>query len=324
MRIGVSGLGSIGTRHARLLARMRGVELTGFDACGVTERVRTEVGDSMNVADSFEHLLECSPDGLVVATPDAFHLEQADAALAAGIPVLVEKPLSNDVDAAREFASRASAESVPVLVGYVMRYHSTMRRLDRVIRRGLVGTPVSFHASLSAYETLVVARNRFTPDMRYSLVYDYSHEFDYLQWLLGPVAACAASAMTADGVEPSQTPNVVGSVLELESGVVGTVHLDYVASGSRRCRIVGTEGVVDADVGAGTVRVVRSGADEVVDQEREERDAAFVRQLEHFLAVSRGDEAPIVDAADGVRAISVSAALVAACEGRRWVDVRRR
>lgn len=62
---------------------------------------------------------------------------------------------------------------------------------------GDLGTPVSAHASLGAYETLRLARNRFADTVGYRLPYDYSHEWDYLQWYLGPIARVAAGRRAA-------------------------------------------------------------------------------------------------------------------------------
>ncbi len=321
VQIGVSGLGSIGCRHARLLAAMPGVEVHGFDSHGVSDAAAAELGGLASIAPSLDALLERAPNGLIVATPDAVHVEQAELAVRAGVPVLVEKPLSNDLTSAQEITALAATLGVPALVGYVLRHHGTMRRLQQVVAGGHVGAPASVHATLSAYETLVVARNRFDDAATYRLVFDYSHEWDYLQWLFGPIARCAATSRVAPGVQPSQTPNVVDALLDFESDLTGSVHLDYVGPGVRRCRVIGEEGVVEMDIATGSIVLQPYGGDEQVEIVREERDVAFVRQLEHFIEVALGRAEPIVSLRDGVNAIAVADALVVAATERRWVDV---
>ena len=321
VRIGVSGLGSIGCRHARLLADMPGVEVHGFDSHGVSDAAAAELGGLASIAPSLEALIERSPGGVIVATPDAFHVEQAELAVRAGVPVLIEKPLSDDVASAQAITDLAATLGVPAMVGYVLRHHGTMRRLQQVVAGGDIGAPASVHATLSAYETLVVARNRFDDDATFRLVFDYSHEWDYLQWLFGPIARCAATSRLAPGVQPSQTPNVVEALLDFESDLTGSVHLDYVSPGVRRCRVVGEEGVVEMDISTGSVGVKPHGGEEVIEIVHEERDVAFVRQLEHFIEVGRGRAEPIVSLRDGVNAIAVAGALVVACTERRWVEL---
>jgi predicted dehydrogenase len=317
-RIGVAGLGSIGSRHARLLAAMDGIEVHGFDSHGVPAGDR---GGLTSLASSLDDLMTRAPDGLVVATPDAVHVEQAAAALHAGVPVLIEKPLSNDLVSARAVAELAAATGVPAMVGYVLRHHSTMGRFRSAIEQGAIGQPLSFHATLSASETLVVARSRFDDAVRFQLVYDYSHEWDYLQWLFGPIERCAATARIDGPAEPTQIVNIIEALFELDGGMTGSAHLDYVGTGSRRCRVIGAEGVAELDIGAGSVKILRDGLDERVDAEPEERDAAFRRQLEHFVSVVRGEADPMVTLNDGVRAIAVADAVVQACTERCWVDV---
>lgn len=321
VRIGVSGLGSIGCRHARLLAEMPGVEVHGFDSHGVSDAAAAELGGLTSIAPSLDALVERASTGLIVATPDAVHVEQAELAVRAGVPVLIEKPLSNDLASARAITELAATLGVPAMVGYVLRHHGTMRRLQQAIADGDIGAPASFHASLSAYETLVVARNRFDDDATFRLVFDYSHEWDYLQWLFGPVVNCAATSRTAPGVQPSQTPNVVEALFELESGLTGSAHLDYVSPGVRRCRVVGEEAVVEMDIATGSIGLRQHGADVLVEAVPEARDVAFVRQLEHFIEVALGRAEPIVSLRDGVNAIAVADALVTACTERRWVDI---
>ena len=321
VEIGVSGLGSIGCRHARLLADMPGVEVHGFDSHGISDAASAELGGLASIAPSLEALIERAPSGLIVATPDAVHVEQAESAVRAGVPVLIEKPLSNDLASARAITELATALGVPAMVGYVLRHHGTMRRLQQVVAGGDIGAPASFHATLSAHETLVVARNRFDDAATFRLVFDYSHEWDYLQWLFGPIVRCAGTSRLASGVQPSQTPNVVDALLEFESDLTGSVHLDYVSPGVRRCRVVGEEGVVEMDIATGAVGVKPHGGEESIEVVREERDVAFVRQLEHFVDVALGRADPIVSLQDGVNAIAVAGALVDACTERRWVEI---
>lgn len=321
VQIGVSGLGSIGCRHARLLAEMPGVEVHGFDSHGVSDAAAAELGGLTSIAPSLDALIERAPTGLIVATPDAVHVEQAELAVRAGVPVLIEKPLSNDLVSAQAITDLAAAQGVAAMVGYVLRHHGTMRRLQQVVAGGDIGAPASVHATLSAYETLVVARNRFDDDATYRLVFDYSHEWDYLQWLFGPIVRCAATSRVAPGVQPSQTPNVVDALFDFETDLTGSVHLDYVSPGVRRCRVIGEEGVVEMDIASGSIGVKPHGGDELLEIVREERDVAFVRQLEHFIEIAQGRAEPIVSLRDGVNAIAVADALVVACTERRWVDV---
>ncbi len=319
LRIGVSGVGSIGLRHTRLLAEQPGVEVTVFDSA--PERLNLPAG--VRVAPDFAALLDAGLDGLVVATPDAAHAPQSIAACERGIAVLVEKPVADSVAAATDVAQVAARTGVGVLVGYVLRHYRVLAQVRELLADEAVGTPVSLHVTLGAYETLRLARNRFRDGDRFRLPYDYSHEWDYLQWLLGPVTGVAAVARLAGDRPLRQDPNVIDGVLTLASGVTGTFHLDYVAEDvGRRLEVVGDRGALRADLTRGQVRVRAYASNLAREYDcAEHRDEAFTRQLTHFLDVARGQAEALVSVTDGIRALAVADAVVAACEQSGWAAV---
>ena len=117
---------------------------------------------------------------------------------------------------------------------------------------------------------------------------------------------------------------MIDAILELEDGLTGSVHLDYVErDGARRARIVGDRGVVAVDLRAGSLTI--TGDDRPDDTERlaEDRDAVFARQLDHFVEVVRGRVEPMVPIAEARRALAVAEAIRTACEHSTWERVAR-
>lgn len=310
--IGVIGLGSIGRRHARLLAERNDVAVRVFDVD--PEAFHDVVG--LEAAASVEQLL-AGCRGVVIAAPDALHAPLTIAACQAGVAVLVEKPVSDSLVAAREMAAVAAASGVPVLVGHVLRHLPILGRAEELLDDGAIGAPVSFHATLGAYETVERARVRFAGADRYRLPFDYSHEWHYVQWLLGPVERCVATGHVGGDMPVRPDPNVVDVLLVQQSGVTGTVHLDYVErDGARAIRIVGDHGVMEVDLRGGTITLA-CGAERRVEQHAEHRDVAFRRQLDHFLDVVEGVP-PMVTIEEAARAVAVAEAVVASCEEGTW------
>ena len=66
--------------------------------------------------------------------------------VAAGIPVLVEKPIADRVEAARRLSETAEKAGVPVLVGHHRRHHPVMRRARQLVRDGALGCVVAASA----------------------------------------------------------------------------------------------------------------------------------------------------------------------------------
>lgn len=78
-------------------------------------------------------------DGAIVATPDHSHFEVASECIAAGIPVLIEKPMTTTLAEARQLAELATRCGVTVMVGYVTRFRRSVRLLRSLIDCGRFG-----------------------------------------------------------------------------------------------------------------------------------------------------------------------------------------
>jgi len=322
-RIGVCGVGSIGFRHARLLSQRNDVMLSLCDVVpDHLDRARN-LSNLEKLTESFEEFLDLDLDGVIVATPDQFHIPQAEAACQKGIAVLIEKPIAENAEQIENLKRTVEKTNARVLVGYPLHYNQVFLKSKEILDSGAIGDPVSFHVMLGAYNTLISARNRFDDGARDKLFVDYSHEWDYINWFLGKVRRVAAISRQSGRLEKMQDPNVVNSILELESGVSGTAHLDYVqAPGQRSFRIIGDQGCLEIDAVRSTV-VVKRYTDEFerVFRFDESFDQMMSRQLDHFIEVIGGRTAPNVSIADGLNAICVADAMIAACSQQTWSEV---
>lgn len=323
LRIGVCGVGSIGFRHARLLSQRTDVELFLCDTTRLHLDSAAELPNLHGSFNSYEELLKHNLDGLVIATPDQFHVEQAEKAMLKGVAVLIEKPLAETAEQGEDLRRCTKDTGVSVLVGYPLRYNAAFVKAKEIIVDGLIGQPVSFQAMLGAYNTLVAAKNRFSPGEKNKLFVDYSHEWDYINWIIGKVRRVAAISHQSGELKRTQDPNIVNCLLETEGGISGTAHLDYVqAPGVRSFTIIGDKGtlVVDAVRGTVTVRVYRDEFERIFNLS-EHFDAMMQRQHDHFLDVVRGHLEPKVTIEDGIDALRVADAMIEACETGSWVEI---
>ncbi|HLA95821.1 MAG TPA: Gfo/Idh/MocA family oxidoreductase [Pyrinomonadaceae bacterium] len=321
LRIGVCGVGSIGFRHARLLSQRNDVDLCLSDTTRDHLKAAGLLPNVSGSTESFDELLGSGLDGLIIATPDQFHVPQAEAACRKKIAVLIEKPIAETASQGERL--RHCATGAHILVGYPLRYNSIFLKGKEILDAGSIGRPVSFHVMLGAYNTLLAAKNRFDAADRNKLFVDYSHEWDYINWFLGKVRRVAAVAHQSGDLERTQDPNVIDGVLELESGLSGTAHLDYVqAPGNRAFTVIGDKGtmVIDAVKGLVSVQIYQEDFDRVY-RVVESFDLMLQRQHDHFIEVIRGTAEPKVTVADGVNALRVADAMLAACENGTWVEV---
>jgi predicted dehydrogenase len=322
-RIGVCGVGSIGFRHARLLCNRGNIAVSLCDTTPEHLAAATGLPNLELSTGSFDDLTDSGLDGLIIATPDHLHIKQAEAACRKGIAVLIEKPLAENVAQGELLRLVIDETNVKVLVGYPLRYNSIFLKAKEIFDAGMIGSPVSFQIMLGSYDTLTAAKNRFNSNDLNKLFVDYSHEWDYLSWFLGKVKSVAAASHQHGELERTQAPNVDNAILKMESGISGTAHLDYVQTPGTRCfTLIGDKGTLTADAVRGmvTVNIYKEEGERVL-RLSEPFDAMLARQHDHFLELITGETDPKVSIDDGINALRIADALIAASEAERWTDV---
>ena len=127
--IGVVGVGALGRHHARHLAELDGVRLVGI--CDIDPvravSVAAEVGTRC-FADLDEMLREV--EAVTEAVPTPAHAEVGLQAVQHGVPVLMEKPLSDSLAAADALIERARRGGVQLQVGHIERYNRALRAAE--------------------------------------------------------------------------------------------------------------------------------------------------------------------------------------------------
>ncbi|HYQ70174.1 Gfo/Idh/MocA family oxidoreductase [Actinophytocola sp.] len=190
MRIGVAGVGRIGTMHAANLNALPQVdEVLLYDPVpGRAELAATE--PATRAVPELDDLLKES-DGVLVATPTDTHPTLVRACLAAGTPVLCEKPIAAHVDAMTELIEEVEAATVPVLVGFQRRFDPAMVDLRRRITSGELG---------AVYHVRATGFDANPPDFAYlptsgGIFRDLLiHDLDAVPWLVNePVVEVYAS-----------------------------------------------------------------------------------------------------------------------------------
>jgi predicted RNase H-like HicB family nuclease len=143
LRIGIVGAGLWAQRaHLPAFQHLPDVEVRAIadpDVARAQELAR-QFGVPRAVADH-RSVLDAGVDALAIVAPDDVHHDVASAALAAGLPVLCEKPLARTVEETADPVARAAAARVATKLGFVFRYSPALRRLRELVHEGYVGRP---------------------------------------------------------------------------------------------------------------------------------------------------------------------------------------
>ena len=134
LRIGVVGVGVMGSNHARVLAGLAGVTLVGVaDPDGKQgEYVARTLGCA--AVSSIDDLLALGLDAVTIAAPTHLHHDIALACVARGVHLLVEKPIASTIAEGQEIVAAARRAGVTLMVGHVERFNPAVEAVKEAIR----------------------------------------------------------------------------------------------------------------------------------------------------------------------------------------------
>ncbi len=139
--VGLVGCGRWGLNYLRAFSELDGCRVVA--ACDVNlDRLREAErrAPGLRTSPDLQALLTAADiDAVIVATDATRHFDVTRAALEAGKHCLVEKPMTTDIEQARQLRDLASQEKRLLMVGHVFRYNPGINHLQKVIGSGTLG-----------------------------------------------------------------------------------------------------------------------------------------------------------------------------------------
>lgn len=275
--IGVIGLGSIGSRHAKNLIDM-GHKVLSYDP----EVAPGELQDVLR-----------GSDAVVIAAPTANHLSIMEHVLVHKKPIFVEKPIAGcEFSRAQKAVQDAADKGVPIMVGNMLRFHSCVIKAKEWLDAGKIGEP--------RWGNFVVAQH--TDRTRY--LYDgvslnwLAHEVDLALHLLGPGKAVAASITEDD--------DCADFCLRHYSGPRSAIHGDYIAKPEiRLTTIVGNEGNIVLDLKGRTLSCHLADGERDIFVGKDTWNKNYIAEIQAFLDRIDGKETLGATGQDGLDTLEV-------------------
>ncbi|MGD0334082.1 MAG: Gfo/Idh/MocA family oxidoreductase [Xanthobacteraceae bacterium] len=134
LKVGVVGVGVMGSNHARVLSGIPGVHLVGI---ADPDRKQREVVARTLGCDAFadiDGLLRCGPDAITIAAPTHLHHDLALQCISRGVHLLVEKPIAPTVEEGHAIVAAAHRAGVTLMVGHVERFNPAVESMKRAIK----------------------------------------------------------------------------------------------------------------------------------------------------------------------------------------------
>jgi myo-inositol 2-dehydrogenase/D-chiro-inositol 1-dehydrogenase len=312
IRLGVAGLGGMGTVHAQNAGQLADASLVAVAARrqGRAEEALRELRPGPRAC-TYEELLAAEDlDAVVVAARSIDHAEVGAAVLESGKHLFLEKPGATSLAGHERLRAAAAARpGLVVQVGYHRRFDVGFLEARRTVDSGAIGQPLLVLATSRDMDwpegDLPADSGGFLLDMAV-------HDYDVACWFLG------AMPVEVTAVRQARVYPELERLGDLDNGVV-TIHFDEgglaVTHVSRtcpyghdiRCEIVGTEG--SAFVGAAGAGLLTARDRDRFPQDFRERFAdAYRAELEAFVDACRGGERRGAGLDDDRRAVAIGIA----------------
>ena len=269
VRMGVIGLGNMGSHHARYLAAGEIAGATLGAVCDTDPGRRAAVpGDGPRFATYAELLASGAVDAVIVAVPHYDHPTITLAAFAAGVHVLCEKPVAVSVTAAR--AVNAAAAGVPHLQFGVMfnqRTNPLYQKMRDLIAGGELGEVTRLSWIVTdwfrtwTYYASGGWRATWAGEGGGVLINQCPHNLDLLQWIPGDLMPSRITAVARLGhTHPIEVEDEVSAILEYDGGAIGHfITTTGEAPGTNRLEVCGDRGKLVAEGGKLLFRRTRHG-----------------------------------------------------------------
>ncbi|MBV6656326.1 MAG: Gfo/Idh/MocA family oxidoreductase [Devosiaceae bacterium] len=329
-QIALAGYGLVGRRHVEAIEHSGEATLAAIIEPNESYRAEASALGVPLFADLSAFFGRGKADGVILATPNQLHVEQALACLDAGLPVLVEKPIATRSQDAAELVKRSEATGLPVLVGHHRRHNPIIKEAKRAIEGGAIGTIRAVHAQCWLYKPdsyFEEADWRKRPGAG-PIAVNLVHDIDLLRHLCGEVSTVRAIASPA--LRGYDNEDVAGALLGFASGAVGTVTVSdsivapwsweftarenpaYPATQQSSTMIGGSHGSLSLP----DLTLWSNGQAEQhwwspLETQRlgHKPSDPLVNQIDHFADVIAGRSEPLVSAREGMRSLEVVEAI---------------
>lgn len=191
-----------------------------------------------------------SYDAVYIATPNATHLELAEAAAAHGKDVLCEKPMEVSADRSRRMIEACEEADVSLMIAYRIHFEPAVRWVRKLIADGEIGEPVHVRGSMSQrlYEMISPDPDqwRLNPDMSggAALIDLGIYPLNTTRFLLGsdPATVSGFTRSPTEGFE--SVDELVAFTVEYDDGVIGSYTASQNAVKASHLHVTGTGGEI--------------------------------------------------------------------------------
>ena len=330
LRIAVLGCGRIGQMHAANVAKHPRAELvTVYD---VNQAAAETVAKALGVtaaASAAEVFASPNVDAVLVATATPTHADYIEMAIAAGKPILCEKPIDLSLARVNACAAKIGNTSLPIQLGFNRRYDPGHASARSAMLAGDIG---------DLHQVIITSRDPAIPPRAYleaagGLFRDMTiHDFDLARFMLGeePTEIFAIADALIDPALGAALNEVDSAMFILRTASGKQCHINNsrtaVYGYDQRVELMGSKGMIISDnrkphemrrYSATTVEASQPYQFFFLERYNE----AFMAEIDGFVDCIEKGAKPLASFDDGRRALILAEAAYLSLKERRLVQV---
>lgn len=345
LKIAVIGVGLGGKTHIRCLRSNNEAKLVAIVAPDRAKNISIAQHENIPIFTTIEECLnKCDVDGVIIASPNQHHAEQAKLCINAKIPLLIEKPITSTVEEGLELVNMVESVGAKVLIGHHRAHNPLLRVARDAINEGRLGKLVTVMGSAQFHKP-----DHYFVDGPWRkelgggpILINLIHEIDILRRLIGEIQE--VQAITSNMARGFAVEDTVAINLVFENGVIGTFILSdttstcksweqttgenpgYPSYPNEDCYLIsGTKGSLGLPTMS--LKYYPEGVAPSWWTPFSEETLMVPRlnpldcQLQHFIEVVKGEANPIVTARDGYRNLLITEAIRESAQIKSTVNV---
>lgn len=332
VKIGLIGLGLMGTPHARILKKVEECDLVAAsDVDEKQEKVAEELGIKF-YKNYQEMIANESLQGVILAVPNHLHAPIGIACAQRGLHLFVEKPIAQSVSEAERLVEAARENKVQILVGHQRRFSSLVEKAREIVTGGELGRLVGVNITWA----LLKPGSYYEGPMSWRkekgggpILINLIHEIDNIRYICGEIDE--VYALVSNKVRNFPVEDTAGITLRFKNGAVGTIFLtDCTPSLTSWEGTTGENPLLYSDFGNcynffGTEASLlfpqmkrryyadptKAGWNYPVTEQGYKivREDPYIKEFSHFCRVIQGKEVPRISGEDGKRTLEVTLAI---------------
>jgi len=317
MKFLVIGCGSIGSRHILNIKKiLPKSEIYAYDENKIQRR---KICKKFNVFEITKIPQDKSIFNLVlICTPPVSHISLAISSIKDGANVFIEKPLSSNFKEISKLRNIIKKNSSLVFVGYNFRFNSGVNIIKKNIIEKKLGKVLFASAYFGQYLPDWRPKQNYKKNYSYNkklgggIVFDSSHEIDYLCWILGNPISVQSNFVSGFSLK-TDVEGLAEIILKFKNNILANIHLDFIRSEYKRSmELLCENGIINWSLKEKEVKIFdRNKKLWKKIRINEDVNEMYVKEIKHVInCITNNKKSKIIDIENGISILNFSESIM--------------